>query len=412
MSAELETYDLPGLWPRGRGEEPSVARWESARRMELLQAFASDVYGHTPEGGDLGDVVVHTRTDSAYGGAAIRVEADLTLVGPGGTRKVSLLVYAPAAADGNRRAPALLGLNFMGNHATTEEPDVRHPDAGGRISPAHGCSLADRGAEARRWPYSLILGRGYAIATLWYEELEIDLPGFALQGVRGLFDKGPSRDPEGWGAIGAWAWGLSRALDALAAFPEIDTSAVIAVGHSRLGKTALWAAAQDERFAGVVSNDSGCAGASLFRHKGIEDIEVITSVRPHWFAPRFADYRNAEERLPVDQHQLLALQAPRLTHVGSASDDAGADPRGELLSTLHASPLFELYGHEGTLRSGTVAPGRDLPPEQAATIPMPAPGQMIGGRLSYHLREGQHDMLAEDWEHVLDAADGNLRSRP
>lgn len=404
-------YHLPGLWPRDNPQGPSVAAWESTRRGQLVGSFASHVYGHTPDGGGLGDISVHSRRDDALDGSARRIEADLTLVGPKGTRTASLLVYLPAAASALRPVPAVLGLNFSGNHATATEPDVCVPTASERIGAAHQQRVAHHGAEARRWPYAQIVARGYAVATLWYEELEVDLPGFASAGVRGLFDGSADRDTQGWGAIGAWAWGLSRALDALTQFAEIDASAILAVGHSRLGKTALWAAAQDPRFAGVVSNESGCGGASLFRHKGIEDIRVITSVRPHWFAQGFADYRDAEERLPVDQHQLLALQAPRPTHVASASRDHGADPRGEFLSTLHASPVFELYGHRGTLTPGSVAPGHDLPAAAAGVVADPAPGTRIGGRLSYHLRDGEHDMLAEDWAHVLDFADENLPVR-
>jgi hypothetical protein len=261
-----------------------------------------------------------------------------------------------------------------------------------------------RGAKARRWPYEQILARGYAVATAYYEEIEIDAPGNAAAGVRGIFAEDKA-DPESWGAIGAWAWGLSRLFDALDAFAA--TAAVFAVGHSRLGKTALWAAAQDERFAAVISNDSGCGGASLFRHKGVEDIAVITSAQPHWFAPGFADYRNAEETLPVDQHQLLALQAPRPTHVASATRDPGADPYGEYLATLHASPIFERYGLTGPLPAGTIAPGADLEPARALAQPWPAPGHRVGRQLSYHLRDGEHDILAEDWAHFLDFADQN-----
>ncbi|HEY2670442.1 MAG TPA: hypothetical protein VGJ07_08720, partial [Rugosimonospora sp.] len=400
-----------GFWSQGSRRQPSVALWESTRRGQLVDSFASHVYGYTPDGGGLGDISVHTRRDDALDGSAARIEADLTLAGPKGTRTASLLAYIPAAASALRPVPALLGLNFVGNHATATEPDVCTPTSGERIGAAHGQRIAQHGAQARRWPYSLIVGRGYGVATLWYEEIEIDLPGFASAGVRGLFGECADRDAQGWGAIGAWAWGLSRALDALSQLSEIDGSSIVAVGHSRLGKAALWAAAQDERFAGVISNESGCGGASLFRHKGIEDIGVITSVRPHWFAQRFADYRYAEERLPVDQHQLLALQAPRPTHVASASRDAGADPRGEFLSTLHASPVFELYGHRGTLARGSVAPGHDLLADTAVAVAVPTPGTRIGGRLSYHLRDGEHDMLAEDWVHILDFADDNLRPR-
>jgi hypothetical protein len=397
----------PSLWSATFAAQPSVAHWESQRRARLLHAFASHVYGRTPEGGGLGDVTVHTRKHEALAGGATRIEADLTLVGPRGTRTAALLVYLPAGASPAAPVPALLGLNFAGNHTTTAEPDVRLPAAAGQIWAARG--FARRGAEARRWPYVQILDRGYAVATLWYEEIEIDLPGFATAGIRGVFGEPRRDDPEGWGAIGAWAWGLSRAREALGQLAEVDDSAIVAVGHSRLGKTALWAAAQDPYFAGVVSNESGCGGASLFRHRGVEDIGVLTAARPHWFAGRLNDYRGADERLPVDQHQLLALAAPRPVHVASASRDPGADPYGEFLSTLYASPIFELYGHQGTLPPGSATPGRDVPPALATAVPAPVAGTRIGGRLSYHLRDGEHDMLAEDWLHILDFADENLR---
>jgi hypothetical protein len=246
---------------------------------------------------------------------------------------------------------------------------------------------------------------------MWYEDLEVDLPGpgCAADGIRGMFDPA---GVDSWGAIGGWAWALSRILDALASFEEIDATRVIAVGHSRLGKVALWASAQDQRFAGIVSNDSGCGGASLFRHRGVEDIDLITSVRPHWFARSFAEYRNREDALPVDQHQLLALQAPRPTHVSSATQDLGADPYGEFLSTLHASPVFELFGYRGTLSAETVEPGLDIPAELALNQPYPDADRRIGEQLSYHVREGKHGMHESDWRHILDFADLTVDPTP
>lgn len=381
-------YELPRLYP---------AEWESGRRGQTLSLFESHVYGHTPPDGCIADVEVDARNPNALGGLARRVEATVTVAGPRGIRKIALLVYVPAPASATNPAPAFLGLNFMGNHATTAEPDIRVPALGAQT---------ERGAQSRRWPYGQILARGYAVATAYYEEIEVDTPGHARDGVRGIFAD-DSADPQSWGAIGGWAWGLSRMLDAVGTFSDIDSSAVFAVGHSRLGKTALWAAAQDPRFAGVISNNSGCGGASLFRHKGIEDIAVITAARPHWFAPGFAEYRGAEEQLPVDQHQLLALQAPRATHVASATRDAGADPYGEYLATLHASPIFERYGRTGPLPTGTIGPGAELGPAHALALPRPTPGRRLGAHLSYHLRDGEHDVLAEDWAHFLDFADCN-----
>lgn len=397
---------VPNLWSPDKGSDQSIDRWESRRRSELLRLFADQVYGRTPPGGRIDDLTMDSRNDHALNGSAIRIEADLVLVGPAGARTVSLLIYAPASAAGHP-APAFLGLNFQGNHAISPEPDVRLAATAEAIDAAHRRTPAGRGAESRRWPLKQILGRGYAVATIWYEELEIDLPGHPESGVRGLFPRGFERPSDDWGAIGAWAWGLSRALDALTEIPEIDEQQVVAIGHSRLGKTALWAAAQDQRFAGVISNESGCGGASLFRHHSIEDIEVITSARPHWFAPRFSDYRGIDEQLPVDQHQLLALQAPRITHVGSALHDAGADPTGEFLSTLYASPIFELYGCQGTRPAGSDRADVDQLLQRDAAI-LPPADEVIGGRLSYHLRDGEHDMLAEDWKHILAVTDQHL----
>lgn len=393
--------DIPDLWPPG-SVGSKVHDWESVRRPELLELFSDCVYGRTPTGGRLDGVTVVSRRADALDGRAVRIEADIRLAGPVGSRKASLLLYAPRTEP---PAPAFLGLNFQGNHATTPERDVRVSTASAAVDAVHRREPTPRGAEQRRWPMASIVQRGYAIATVWYEELEIDLPGFARSGVRGMFPRSNRRRPDDWGAIGGWAWSLSRILDALAEIPEVDHHSVIAVGHSRLGKTALWAAAQDERFAGVISNESGCGGASLFRHHGVEDIDVITSARPHWFAPAFSQYRGADETLPVDQHQLLALQAPRLTHVGSATRDLGADPVGEFLSTLYASPIFESYGLRGT-RTGT----DPIPAHPAGCdqLILPPSGTLIGGRLSYHLRDGDHDMLAEDWTHILDSADRQL----
>ena len=385
MDGPYDYDDPPGFW-RSSEDTPSVRLWESERRGEIAEQFGSFVYGRTPAGGGLGDFVQRRRTTAADG--ATRIEATLTMEGPSRTMQASLLLHLPSDAGPARPVPAFLGLNSQGNHATVADSEVGLSRAAGRIAAAHGEQVSPRGAEGRRWPYSLILGRGYAVATLWYEELEVDLPGFAAQGVRGLFGDPDARSADSWGAIGGWAWGLSRALDALAMIPEVASSAVIAVGHSRLGKTALWAAAQDRRFAGVVSNDSGCGGASLFRHRGVEDIAVITSVRPHWFGPNLAAYRNADDRLPVDQHLLLALLAPRPAHVGSASRDPGADPRGEFLSTVHATPMFELYGHRGTVAGGSTKAGTDVDARAAQAVPTPPPGVRWGGTLSYHLREG------------------------
>jgi hypothetical protein len=241
-----------------------------------------------------------------------------------------------------------------------------------------------------RWPVEFLASRGFALATLYAGDVDPDFDDGFGNGVHAL-EKG-ERDNTSGGTIAAWAWGLSRALDALQQVDGIDRERVIAVGHSRLGKTALWAAAQDERFFGAIANGSGCLGAALSRRRFGERIADITSRFPHWFCGRCFDYVDAEAELPIDQHMLLALLAPRPLYIASAADDLWADPRGEFLSCLHAQPAFELLGERGLGVD-------DLPPLN----------QSIGDRIGYHIRPGKHDLTPADWWHFMAFAERQLK---
>ena len=189
--------------------------------------------------------------------------------------------------------------------------------------------------------------------------------------------------------------GVEPLLDALEEIEEVDAKRVAVIGHSRLGKTSLWAGATDQRFKGVISNNSGCGGAALSKRAYGETVGRINRSFPHWFNGNFKKYNENEGALPFDQHQLIALIAPRAVYVASATEDRWADPAGEFLSVLHAQPVYDLY-HKSSL----------------GVTRSPAPGQSVGTVTGYHLRAGKHDVTPEDWKHYLAFIQRNLQKVP
>ena len=394
--AMVPAYTLPDPLRFVDGTPVRDARdWTDRRRAEVLRLVEAHVYGRSPVPPTAMRSVVLEADPRALGGLATRRQVRVLLDGTDTGPAFEILLYVPNAAS--RPVPAFLGLNFGGNHAVHPDPGIRLSAAWMREGPgvaAHRATDAGRGAAAASWPVERILDRGYALATVYYGDLEPDHADGWKDGARSRLGPGATGrfGPDDWGAIGAWAWGLGRALDVLAKDSDVDGRRVAVIGHSRLGKAALWAGAQDERFAMVVSNDSGEGGAALARRRFGETTETITRVFPHWFAPRYREYAGREDALPVDQHLLLALVAPRPLYVASATEDLWADPRGEFLAAKGAEPVYRLLGRDGL-----------------GVEDLPVPDRPVGQTIGYHLRRGAHALAAYDWEQYLDFADRHLR---
>lgn len=390
--SEILTAPLPLLFDSP--EDENIQTWESSRRTEILDLFKDHVYGRVPAMNVKTDYRVLSTDREALNGQAIRKQVQLILSGENDTVNIDLLIYLPKNAE--KAVPLFLGLNFYGNHTISEDPGIRLPGSELRINNklhiySKWATDESRGCSASRWPLDTILARGYGLATIYCGDIDKDEDDDFLQGVH-LLDQS-MRDSSSWGTISAWAWGLSRALDYFEADESVDEKRIAVIGHSRLGKTALWAGARDERFALVISNNSGCGGAAISRRAVGESVERINRVFPHWFADRFKDYNNKEAACPVDQHLLLALMAPRPLYVASATEDQWADPLGEYLSLFYGSKIFKLYGLD--------APCSELPP-----LP---DRPRVKGNTAYHLRTGKHDISRWDWEQYLDFADLQLK---
>ena len=418
--ATIPEYELPDPLTTNTGKRVADAdMWWRQRRPEILSLFENEMYGKTP-------LYVHSENEllrmprievlkeikNALGGKATRREVRLHFSTRSDSIYIDVLLYLPNNVK--TPVPAFISLNFRGNQAVSEEPDIRlstswmTPRDDGTVNNFQSTE-SSRGAEKSRWPVEMIIDRGYALATACYQDIDPDYDDGFQNGIQPLFYKEGQKKPEAneWGSIGAWAWGMSRILDYLETEHRINPQKVTLVGHSRLGKAALWAGAQDQRFAAVIANDSGCGGGALSKRVYGETVELLCYVRPHWFCSNFNYYAGNEKALPFDQHELIALIAPRPVYLATAEDDKVADPKGELLSLLNADAVYRLLGTDG---AGALAGEYALRKKgfMFYDTKMPPLNQSVGATIGFHIRSGGHDITGYDWEQFLNFTDKHV----
>ncbi|TWU01512.1 glucuronyl esterase domain-containing protein [Neorhodopirellula pilleata] len=411
--SKIPEFTLPDPLIDANGERIDTRNdWESRRRETLLK-FEHHVFGSMPTQRRIHTEIV--RRDPTWNhGKTTRYELTVTLLPLSESNEqpdtnqpgldLMVLIDVPSSASADNPVPAFLGLNFQGNHTVTDDPLVRISPSwvrDRRDATSRGNTPLDagRGVASDRWPLSMINDRGYAVATLYYGDIDPDFDDGFQNGVHGLFADWIERLPADIrpGSIAGWTYGLQCVLDAIVQTPAlgIDADQVAVIGHSRLGKTSLWAGAVDPRFAVIISNNSGCGGVALSRRAIGETVGRINTSFPHWFCDRFNDYNENENALPVDSHQLIALAAPRPVAIGSATEDTWADPKGEFLAGVHASPVYQLFDKPGLVDANGQSP----------TL-MPAPNEAYpDGTITYHLRDGKHDLTEHDWKRYLDLFD-------
>ena len=394
--SKVKPYVLPELLVSENGLRIVTAKqWSDIQRPAILAKFSQHVYGKFPGRPQQMRFEVRSVDTNALDGKATRKLITVFFTSAADAPSMDILLYMPNHIK--EPAPVFVGLNFYGNHSIHPDQNIPLSNRWMNNNPSYNtinnrATEGSRGAQSSRWPVELLIARGYGLATAYYGDLEPDHKDGWKDGVRASMHQELNLQPEEWGAISAWAWGLSRMIDYLETDKLVNAKKIALTGHSRLGKAALWAAANDTRFSIIISNNSGEGGASLARRNYGETVRIINNVFPWWFSPEYKKYSDHIDALPVDQHMLLALMAPRALYVASAEEDQWADPKGEFLSALHAEPAYQLFSKKGL-----------------GVREMPSINYPVGETIRYHIRSGKHDITGYDWQQYLNFADEHFK---
>jgi hypothetical protein len=357
--------------------------WYKKRRPEIVRLFEENQFGRSPGRPAGMSFDIFDKGTLALDGKAIRRQVTVYFSPDKNGPKMDLLLYLPA--DANKPVPLLLNLSFTANSNAVDDPGIKPGEIWNRERKRVPAPKDGRFGRLNVLPF---LARGFGVATVYYGDIDPDFLGGIPHGVRSLYLKPGQTEPASneWGAIGAWAWGLSRALDYFETDKNIDAKRVAIVGVSRLGKTVLWAGAHDPRFAMVIASCSGEGGAAVSRRNYGETIKHLTAPTryPYQFCANYGKYGDRVNEYPIDAHMLLSLIAPRPVLLQTGDTDVWSDPKGEFLAAVAAAPVFKLLGKQA------------LGIEQ-----MPAAGQPILHTLGYIMHAGGHGTIPSDWELFL-----------
>lgn len=384
---------LPDVLTLANGKNVKTAKqWFTERRPEILALFKKEMYGQSPGRPAGMTFKVFDNDKNALGGKATRKQITVYFNGKADGPQMEILLYIPNHVK--HAVPAIAGLNFSGNQAVNADPAIKlstswFDKTKGVVN--NRATDATRGIDAGQWNIENIVDRGYAVATVYRGDIAPDHNNNLTEGVFPLYPELQNR-PDNFATVAAWAWGLSRVLDYLETDKAIDSKHVAVFGFSRLGKAALWAGATDERFALVISNESGAGGAKLFHQTAGEGIRRLSTKFPFWFCDNFKKYVDQDSILPFDQHMVISLVAPRPIYIASAEGDLNSNPKGEFMAALAASPVYKFLGTSG------------LPADSMPPVNMP-----VVGRIAYHIRTGQHSVTDYDWAQYLNFADRYLK---